>query len=36
MDIGEIRLDGVDWIDMAQDRSHWRAVLNKVLNLGVP
>jgi hypothetical protein len=28
--------DGVDWIDMAQDRNHWRAHVNTVLNLQVP
>jgi hypothetical protein len=26
----------VDWIDMAQDRDQWRALVNTVLNLGVP
>jgi hypothetical protein len=25
----------VDWIDMAQDRVQWSAVVNTVLNLGV-
>jgi hypothetical protein len=24
-----------DWIDLAQDRSHWRAVVNTVMNLRV-
>jgi hypothetical protein len=28
--------DGVDWIDMAQDRDQWRALVNTVLNLRVP
>jgi hypothetical protein len=27
---------GVDWIDMAQDRDQWTALLNTVLNLRVP
>jgi hypothetical protein len=27
---------GVDWIDMAQDRDRWRAVVNAVMNLRVP
>jgi hypothetical protein len=25
-----------DWIDMAQDREQWRALVNTVLNLRVP
>jgi hypothetical protein len=29
-------IDGVDWIDMAQDRDEWRALVNTVLNLRVP
>jgi hypothetical protein len=33
MDVGVIGWDGVDWIDMAQDRDRWRAVVNTVLNL---
>jgi hypothetical protein len=32
MDLREIRWDGVDWIDMAQDRDQWRALVNTVLN----
>jgi hypothetical protein len=36
VDLTEIGWDGVDWIDMAQDRYHWRALVNTVLNLRVP
>jgi hypothetical protein len=36
MDLREIVWDGVDWIDMAQDRDQWRALVNAVLNLRVP
>jgi len=27
---------GMDWIDMAQDRYRWRAVVNAVMNIRVP
>jgi hypothetical protein len=36
MDLREIGWDGVDWIGMAQDRDHWRVLVNTVLNLLVP
>jgi hypothetical protein len=36
MYLREIGWDGVDWIDMAQDRDQWRALVNTVLNLRVP
>jgi hypothetical protein len=36
MDLREIRWDGVYWIDMAQDRDKWRAIVITVLNLRVP
>jgi len=32
----EIRYDGVDWIHVAQDRSMWQALANRVMNLRVP
>jgi hypothetical protein len=28
--------DGIDWIDQAQDRDQWRALVNTVMNLRVP
>jgi hypothetical protein len=36
MDLREIGWDGVDWIDLAQDRGQWMALLNTVINLRVP
>jgi hypothetical protein len=36
IDFREIGWDGMDWIDLAQDRSQWRAVVNTVMNLRVP
>jgi hypothetical protein len=36
MDLREIEFDGMDWIDLAQDRDQWRALLKTVMNLRVP
>jgi hypothetical protein len=36
MDLSEIGLGGVDWIDLAPDRERCRAPVNSVLNLRVP
>jgi hypothetical protein len=36
MDIREMEWDGVDWIDVAQDRDQWRALVSTVMNLWVP
>jgi hypothetical protein len=36
VDLTEIGWEGVDWIDMAQDRDLWRALVNTALNLRVP
>jgi hypothetical protein len=35
MDLAEIGWDGVDWVDMAQDRDQLRTVVNTVMNLRV-
>jgi hypothetical protein len=36
IDLREIGWDGVDWVDPAQDRDQWRALVNTVMNLRVP
>jgi hypothetical protein len=36
MDLGGVGWDGVDWIDLAQNRDRWRAYVNAVMNLRVP
>jgi hypothetical protein len=36
MNLREIGWDGMDSIDLAQDRDQWRALVNKVMNLRVP
>jgi hypothetical protein len=36
MDLREIGWDGVDWIELAQDRGQWRALVNTAMNLRVP
>jgi hypothetical protein len=35
MDLREIGWDGMDSIDLAQDRDQWRALVNTVMNLRV-
>jgi hypothetical protein len=34
--VREIGCNGVDWIDLAQDRDQWRALVNTVMKLRVP
>jgi hypothetical protein len=36
VDLREIGWDGMDWIDLVQDRNQWSAVVNTVMNLRVP
>jgi hypothetical protein len=36
LDLWEIRIDGANWIQLAQDRVQRRAFVNTVMNLRVP
>ena len=36
MDLKEIGVNTKNWVDTAQDRDYWRALVNVTLNLQVP
>jgi hypothetical protein len=36
MGLREIEWGDIDWIDLAQDRDQWRALVNTVMNIRVP
>jgi hypothetical protein len=36
MDLREVGWGGIDWIDLAQDRDRWQAIVYMVMNLRVP
>ena len=36
MDLHKLECGGMDWIDLAEDRDRWRALVNAVMNLHIP
>jgi len=35
MDLQDVGCEGMNWIELAQDRDRWRAIMTEVMNLRV-
>jgi len=36
MDLREVEWEGMDWIDLVQDRYRWQGLVNVVMNIRIP
>jgi hypothetical protein len=36
LDLQDVGCEGMDWIDVTQDRERWRALVNAAINLRIP
>jgi hypothetical protein len=36
MDLREIGWEGLDWLDLVQDRDQWQDLVNMIMNIRVP